>query len=147
MNFLHVPVKMDIITEDFEPINNIKLHGKPLWPADKSREETPTGEPHGTEVTFNVDGGEAIVRTQHSHESGSEVRENLLKPGEEYWNKWLGNCSESWVEIDFKDHHHIIGGVGFKSANDVSERDPLSATVFYWDTDTNDWKQSANLTL
>ena len=95
------------ITDD-ETFRDILVQRKQLWPADKAREETtPGGEgdavPSGSEITFNVDGGDAIVRTEHSHEEGREIRENLLKPGEEGWNKWLGNCYESWIEIDFKD--------------------------------------------
>ena len=53
-------------------------------------------DPHG-----NKNLGHAIVKTEHSHEQGKEIRQNLLLPGEEPWNKWLGNCLESWIEISF----------------------------------------------
>ena len=71
-------------------------------------------DPHG-----NSELGHATVQTEHSHEAGKEIRQNLLLPGEEPWNKWLGNCNESWVTIDFpKGKLYCIGGVAFKSAND-----------------------------
>jgi hypothetical protein len=59
----------------------------------------------GEELLFDPHGsselGHATVSTQHSHEAGREIRQNILLPGEEGWNKWLGNCYESWIDIAF----------------------------------------------
>ena len=61
---------MEIKSEDQEALGNILLHKKQLWPADHAREEhtTPGGGGDselntGPEITFDVDGGKASVRT------------------------------------------------------------------------------------
>lgn len=63
-----------------------------------------------------------------------EFPENLLKPGEEDWNKWCAiNCKKqsSWTLIEFKESL-IISALGFKSANDAPYRDPTSVEVYIY---------------
>ena len=97
----------------------------------------------GEELLFDPHGsnelGHATVRTQHSHEAGREIRQNILLPGEEGWNKWLGNCYESWIEIAFPEGQQFtIGGVAFKSANDCDHRDPRQVVCYFWKG--SDWE-------
>ena len=94
-------------------------------------------DPHGS-----IDMGFAIVRTEHSHESNREVRENLLMSGTDHWNKWLGFCSKTWIEISFPHGEEIcIGAVALKSANDFEIRDPKKVKVYYFYD--NDWVKIA----
>ena len=96
----------------------------------------------GEELLFDPHGsselGHATVKTQHSHEAGREIRQNIILPGEQGWNKWLGNCYESWVDIEFPSQQ-CIGGVAFKSANDCDYRDPKQVVVQTWENE--DWQE------
>jgi len=61
-----------------------------------------------------------------------EFAENLLKDGEEDWNKWCaapcaGNTS--WTMLTFKNSINFCE-IGFKSANDEPDRDPTSVEVY-----------------
>lgn len=74
----------------------------------------------------------ATVSAEFSVEGGGtkkEFKENLLKAGEEPWNKWC-NCSKnySWIKIEFE-KAVSFAGLGFKSANDCPERDPAEAVI------------------
>ena len=76
--------------------------------------------------------GLATVKTQHEYRQANEIGENLLSPGTDPHNKWLGNCNESWIEIAFPvGVKFIIESIGFKSANDFPERDPKSIQVSF----------------
>ena len=57
---------------------------------------------------------------------------SLLDDTESDKSKWLtpNSISEAWVKVDFGKTRRV-GRVGFKSANDVSKRDPDEVTIYY----------------
>jgi len=64
-----------------------------------------------------------------------ECAENLVKPGQENWNKWYLNTSNSsWIQFIFKEKL-LIRGFGLKSANDCPERDPVEVNFMVFDSD------------
>lgn len=69
-----------------------------------------------------------------------EMAENLLRSGEQSWNKWcaapcIGNAN--WTVIQFQ-KTVIISDLGFKSANDEPKSDPTSVEVYIL-TSKNEW--------
>ena len=79
---------------------------------------------------------QATVTTQYTVANGGGTRgefpPNLLFDGEEPWNKWYENSSSSsWVKITNNSRAVPLQfeGLGFKSANDVPDRDPQTVKV------------------
>lgn len=69
-----------------------------------------------------------------------EFAENLIKSGDEDWNKWCAApCKDhtNWTIIQFE-KTLIISDLGFKSANDEPNRDPTSVEVYIL-TVENEW--------
>ena len=70
-----------------------------------------------------------IVGIRASHDvcgggTGLEFKENLVKDGQESWNKWYSNQRGPWsLQFDF-DAPKTILGYTVKSANDMPPRDP-----------------------
>jgi hypothetical protein len=61
-----------------------------------------------------------------------EFAENLIKSGEESWNKWcVAPCpgNTNWTIIEFQ-KTIFFSDLGFKSANDEPNRDPTSVEVY-----------------
>ena len=61
-----------------------------------------------------------------------EYPENLLKAGQEDWNKWCAaSCKNhtNWTSIEFAETRTFCE-LGFKSANDEPGRDPTSVEVY-----------------
>ena len=119
--------------------------GMPDLPPDSIEPTTVASLPLEQQEEIELSPATAIVRTEHSHERGQEVRENLVKPGHEGWNKWLAPVHESWVEIDFKGKMHTVAGLGFKSANDCPERDAKTVDVLAFEKD--EWKEVQTIEL
>jgi len=73
----------------------------------------------------------ALVEAEHSAAGGGGTRgefpQNLVSDGQENFNKWcVDTHNKSWVKIKRLDFHdEWINGIGFKSANDCPERDPI----------------------
>jgi len=65
-----------------------------------------------------------------------ERKENLIKYGNETWNKWLAFTNKSWIVVNFKDVTTPIGALGFKSANDEPDRDPEKITIECFENNT-----------
>jgi hypothetical protein len=77
-----------------------------------------------------------VVTAQHSvlkgGESMREYPENLLKPGNDDWNKWCCQKKRSWVLLESIGdiNMHFIRGIGFKSGPDKPRRDPDVAEIY-----------------
>ena len=62
--------------------------------------------------------------------TGREFCQNLVKPGQEAWNKWYeASSANSWVQLQFNENL-LISRIGFVSANDCPHRDPGYAKVY-----------------
>ena len=73
------------------------------------------------------------IKAQHTIEDGGdtgmEFPKNLINEGEEDWNKWC-QIKSNESQIMYKLKQKIkINGIGFKSANDLPERDPTSVRI------------------
>jgi hypothetical protein len=73
--------------------------------------------------------------------TGKEVKENLLKDGQEAWNKWVhpGSVHSSWIIYDFGNTTLNIFAYGLCSANDCPRRDPIQWTLEGYDSTLNQW--------
>lgn len=84
----------------------------------------------------------ATVKAEYSVNGGGtrrEYPENLIKDGEEPWNKWYQVSSKtSWVEINIPTEVEF-GAIAFKSANDVPRRDPEIADLQIWNESEGKW--------
>jgi len=71
--------------------------------------------------------------------TGGEFPINLLKAGEEAWNKWCEiEYAHPVVEMKFTEYVSFQG-IGFKSANDCPHRDPDTIVVKNYDFRSSTW--------
>ena len=76
----------------------------------------------------------AKVKAEHDEHYAGEYKEQLLMETRGWAQKWITvHCKTSWIEIHFNERVHTVCGVGFVSADDCPNRDPIKVTISYFD--------------
>ena len=75
----------------------------------------------------------ATVKAEHDEHYSGEYKEQLVMEEQGWAKKWITRqVHTSWVEIHFNERVHTVCGVGFVSADDCPNRDPIKITISYF---------------